>query len=1348
MRRLPLPPAGRVAAVLHLSDLHIRAGERQKCRFDEYANVIHSLHEAVRALPAVQEGTAVAVVTGDVFHDKNTISPGGVLLFRRLVEVMRSERVPMYVMRGNHDFRQDLANPEEPDMIQALLQGVDPEHVAYMDRTGHYVAGTVGFGVLAIQDVLQLGSTSGHVDVLPAFPDVDAFPADVKTRIALFHGIVSGSRMPNNHVATDVSAIDEASMRSYDYALLGDVHVQQIHGALDAAASNEASFPKVLGDAHAHRLRLSRLRRGAWGYAGSLVQQNFGETVLGHGFLLWQVDANPCVAAYHVSNKCGYLTLSKNDNGLWSAAVVRGDHPVPIADLQETHWFPRNVRVRIDGTLEDRAELRDLSELLSAHGFHVRQGVQELVSVAPVETQEAAHRAVYDLSTSVYTPDTWINYVSDKVPALASEDAKWHEWFRRPGALLPVNLATLPATELPSGALAKLEERNKKLAKTVQEYDKLLDRQLGRCRAPLAILDMEWAWVLCYGDGCRFDFQKAKGHVFALSGSNGAGKTAFLEILFYGLFGTAFPSRATNHAIALVNMRKPFNQRPYIKLNFVLGGETYRLIRKLDAQVSAQKLNNKDVSLSRRVEGAVYVPEACGKTKVDQWMREHVGDPDAFLQACMLTQHNDNDFFELAPRDQMALLDKLLAMDGAALLTAAFKESRKVHQLCLDALQAPMDLHEQGLRALERDAVDVGALEARLEAQRALVRSAEDNVRESQDAWMAVGKTARTRHRDADVEALLPALEGRRPPEPRCSAEELRVRRAVLAQRQSAWPREWVDGGRCDDNMPDDSSDEEDIAATRDALLLAKPAQPRSASPPAPPDGARLSALRAELDGLLPQSGPSSGPPPAAPRKTLEEWRAFEARRCAVLAAEPPGASGERLRALADKLEAIRAAKAEHADALRTLHENYNMYNTLKVDNKAVPFNPQCAACRQQPWKQQMMALKDRVSNTDKPKVHECTAHLDGVLEGRAEAEWAEEHDALKQWLRDASDIEAVTQFWEEERRRHQERAEWEAAAASAHRRAELQAEADAAAFAEEEVERHKAYAAWKRAFDEVEARIAGRKRREFAREARMWADESTFLARETEALAAFSSWEEDLQEVRSRVAEKRYQAAVCELSAMKSALAADEAQLQRESDRALQRDALRRRWAALDAARSEVDARHKMLTVLTEPLEGFKAWVYETHLMPMFVRHTNSVIGTLAVDRPVALQVAWREARGGERVPVWHLVDGGISPPLEKASGFQRFLTSFAARLALSRLGACGVSPCSQLFLDEGFTSCDATNLENVPVFLQGLIARGSYASVLLVTHIDALSRCATLRVGIQQHHEHGRRVQFPQQA
>ncbi len=95
--------------------------------------------------------------------------------------------------------------------------------------------------------------------------------------------------------------------------------------------------------------------------------------------------------------------------------------------------------------------------------------------------------------------------------------------------------------------------------------------------------------------------------------------------------------------------------------------------------------------------------------------------------------------------------------------------------------------------------------------------------------------------------------------------------------------------------------------------------------------------------------------------------------------------------------------------------------------------------------------------------------------------------------------------------------------------------------------------------------------------------------------------------------------------------------------------------------------------------------------------------------------------------------MDGKRYAPLDKSSGFQRFIASFSARVALTSLGACGGVRCAQLFVDEGFAACDAANLERVPGFLRRILgSRAAFSSVLLTTHLDALSRCASMRVPI----------------
>ena len=119
---------------------------------------------------------------------------------------------------------------------------------------------------------------------------------------------------------------------------------------------------------------------------------------------------------------------------------------------------------------------------------------------------------------------------------------------------------------------------------------------------------------------------------------------------------------------------------------------------------------------------------------------------------------------------------------------------------------------------------------------------------------------------------------------------------------------------------------------------------------------------------------------------------------------------------------------------------------------------------------------------------------------------------------------------------------------------------------------------------------------------------------------------------------------------------------------------------------------------------------------MPILCNNVNRFLQVMCKHhRPLFLEANFSD----DGSFLWQLKDGENSPPFEKASGFQRFMTSLAMRITLGRLGVSGVST-KQLFIDEDFTACDSENLASVPEFLQGLL--NNYDMVMIVSHLDEL--------------------------
>jgi DNA repair exonuclease SbcCD nuclease subunit len=272
----------RLSHVFYIADLHVPMDSR---RIDEYRSVFDSFVRAVVSHPATRAGTALLVVAGDVLHHKcKTGTDSGAVLFRFINSCL--ENLPVAMICGNHDFRQD--EPSVGDAISMLVapySGCVTRHpIVYMERTGLYAWGNVGFGVTSVKDTLRPINTSGMVDALPVYPDPSIFGQSVTFRVALFHGSVSGSvDFPGTYPIK--------WFQGYDAGMFGDCHKQQVK------ISDARTSPPI-----------------TWAYPGSMIQQTFGESTFGHGFVEWNV-ASMTATPRHIPNEWGRFTMTQEDGG-------------------------------------------------------------------------------------------------------------------------------------------------------------------------------------------------------------------------------------------------------------------------------------------------------------------------------------------------------------------------------------------------------------------------------------------------------------------------------------------------------------------------------------------------------------------------------------------------------------------------------------------------------------------------------------------------------------------------------------------------------------------------------------------------------------------------------------------------------------------------------------------------------------------------------------------------------------------------------------------------------------------------------------------------------------------------
>jgi DNA repair exonuclease SbcCD ATPase subunit len=153
-----------------------------------------------------------------------------------------------------------------------------------------------------------------------------------------------------------------------------------------------------------------------------------------------------------------------------------------------------------------------------------------------------------------------------------------------------------------------------------------------------------------------------------------------------------------------------------------------------------------------------------------------------------------------------------------------------------------------------------------------------------------------------------------------------------------------------------------------------------------------------------------------------------------------------------------------------------------------------------------------------------------------------------------------------------------------------------------------------------------------------------------------------------------------------------------------------------------------EVVSYLSDTFDGYREWLYKAHIAPLIEQNVNKVLEMICEDRPLRLEGEWLEKI---QTLSWFVRDGSSRPVIEKASGFQRFIVGMACRVAFHQIGFCRIQY-DQLFLDEGFTSCDSDNLEKVPDFLRSLLQM--YDSIYLATHLDELKICADSQIVIER--------------
>ena len=560
----------------HIADTHIR---NLKYHF-EYREVFKQLYKSLK-----EEKVDCIIHCGDIAHTKTQISPEFVDMCRDFFENLASI-APTYIILGNHDG--NLRNDSRQDAISPIVKAINNPNLILLRNAGE----------TKLNEKYTL-------NVLSVF-DEDNWVAPTNleaVNIALYHGAIDKSKTDSNWTLGGDHSIE--IFDDFDFAFLGDIHKTQ---KLDSA--------------------------GRIWYAGSTVQQNFGES-LEKGYLLWDIE----------------------DKNTFSNKLITFNNPKPFITLKLTKkgnlprtTFPPGARVRI--VSESNVSLDKVRKAIEVVKYkHNPESVTYLNRAANQKINVSAPEGIkkQDLRDLKTQEELMAEYLNE--------------------------------FEVSKDVLEKVYDLNKRYNKQIEENEEVL-RNIN-----WSLQSLEWDNLFNYGEDNCIDFTKLEG-IVGIFGKNYSGKSSIVDSLLYTMYNST--SKSIRKNLNIINQNRPSCiARAKIKIDdelFTVERSSKKYTKRLKGVETQEASTDLDFCKQDFNEN-VTVLNGTSRQDTDSNVRKHFGTIQDFLLTSMASQLDSLSFINEGSTKRKEYLAKFLDLQIFDKKFKLAKEESAIAKMALKKLE-------------------------------------------------------------------------------------------------------------------------------------------------------------------------------------------------------------------------------------------------------------------------------------------------------------------------------------------------------------------------------------------------------------------------------------------------------------------------------------------------------------------------------------------------------------------------------------------------------------------------------------------------------------------------------------
>lgn len=258
-----------ITKIIAVGDIHIRNLKRNEEYQEKLTEFVKKCKEIVK-----KNGKASTriVIAGDLLHNKTDISPEGYAVASWFLGEL-DKVCDVIIFAGNHDMSQ---NTQRLDPITSIVSMCKFKHVHYLDMETDYCSGCV-----VDDNVVWCLYSSFDNFTEPGISEYRIQNPDY-TYVSLYHGDVKGAKTDTGY--SSGTGMEASYFDGSDFAILGHIHKRQ--------CIKYNGIPLV--------------------YCGSLIQQDFGENISKHGFVVWDVEKRTYEEVDMEDTEYGFYTFSVN----------------------------------------------------------------------------------------------------------------------------------------------------------------------------------------------------------------------------------------------------------------------------------------------------------------------------------------------------------------------------------------------------------------------------------------------------------------------------------------------------------------------------------------------------------------------------------------------------------------------------------------------------------------------------------------------------------------------------------------------------------------------------------------------------------------------------------------------------------------------------------------------------------------------------------------------------------------------------------------------------------------------------------------------------------------------------